>query len=83
MNRSCHLFQDDNQCDPNAATLTMTNPKPQVPPPMVLQKPLPNQGMVANQPLVPKNNVTTSAGQPIDPSVHHLMTLSYDVNLQT
>ena len=50
---------------------------------MVLQNPLPHQGMVATQPLAPQTPATNSAAQPIDPGVHHLMTLSHDVNLQT
>ena len=49
--------------------------------PMVLQNPLPNQGMVATQPLVPQNIVAISLNQPINPGVHHLMTLSSDVKL--
>ena len=50
---------------------------------MVIQNPLLNQGMVATQPLVPQNTATASSIQPVDPGVHHLMTLSFDVNLQT
>ena len=38
--------------------------------------------MVATQPLVPQNIATNFMGEPIDPGVHHLMTLSFDVNLQ-
>ena len=59
------------------------NPTPQVPPPMMLQNSLPNQGMVSTQPLVPQNTATASSTQPIDSGVHHLMTFLSDVNLQT
>ena len=49
----------------------------------MIQKSLPNEGMVGTQPLVPQNTTSASLIQPIDPCVHHLMTLSYDVNLHT
>ena len=39
--------------------------------------------MVVIQLLVPQNTTTIYLSQPIDPGVHHLMALSYNVNLQT
>ena len=39
--------------------------------------------MVATQPLVQQNTTIASSIQPIDPGVHHIMTLLSDVNLQT
>ena len=64
-------------------TPTLQNPTPQGPPPMVLKNPLSNQGMVSNQLLAPQNPTTTYAAQPIDPIVHHLITLSFNFNLNT
>ena len=42
---------------------------------MVLKHLLLNQGMVATQPLVPKNPSPTPAVPPIDPGVYHLKQL--------
>ena len=81
MNHILHLLQTDNQHDPNGATPTHQKPTPPGPPPMVLQNPLPHQGMVETQPLVPQTFTTTSTAQPIDPGVYQLMKLSSDVNL--
>ena len=50
---------------------------------MVLQNPLPNQGMVATQPLVQQNTATTSLSHLIVTGVYHIMKLSYDVNLHS
>ena len=50
---------------------------------MVLYNSLLNQGVVETQPLVQQNTVATCSSQPIDLDVHHLMTLSSDINLHT
>ena len=81
--RVFHLLHKLNQCQPNGATSAPKKPTPQGPPYMVLQNPLSNQGVVETQPLVQQNTATTSSSQPIYPGVHHIMTLSSDVNLQT
>ena len=83
MHRVCHLLQAENQYKTNIVALAQPNPTPHDPPPMVLQNPLPNQGMVATQPLVQQNTTNTSLSEPIDNGVHHLMTLSSDFKLQT
>ena len=70
MNCTHHLLQMDNERDPNGAALAQPNLAPLGPPPMVLQNPLPQQGMVKIHTLVPQTPATTSAAQPIDPSVH-------------
>ena len=83
MNHVHHLIQIDNDHALNVVAQDQLNPTPLIPLAMVIQNPLPNQGMVATQPLLPQTPAPTLADPPIDPGVHHLMTLSSDVNLQT
>ena len=75
------LIQNNSQHDPNTAALSPPKPTPLGPPPMVLQNPLPHQGMVETKPLAPQAPITTVAAQPAEASVHHLMRLSSEVNL--
>ena len=51
--------------------------------PMVLQNPLPHQGMVETQPLSPPTPVSLAAAPPAEAGVHHLIMLLSEVNLQT
>ena len=81
MHQFFHLLQAKNQHETNYVALAQPNTTPQGPPPMVMQNLLPNQSMVATQPVVQQNTATTSLSQPIDPGVHHFMTLSFDIKL--
>ena len=83
MARIQQLLQNDNQRDPNAAAPAQPNLVPPGPPPMVLQNPLPHQGMVATQPLAPPDPVAPTVAPPAKVGVHHLMKLSSEVNLHT
>ena len=78
------VVQNEAQQAANAPNQSQPNQAPQGPPPMVLQNPLPFQGLVENatpsqaNPNAPGPPPTTEIG------VHHLMTMTTEeVNLQT
>ena len=83
MARVQQLLQNENQRDPNADASAQPNLAPPGPSPMVLQNLLPHQGMVATQPLAPPTLAAPDAAPPTEASIHHIITLSYEVNIQT
>ena len=71
-----HATNTTNQAQPNLT--------PPGPPPMVLQNPLPVQGLVATTP--PPHPNPNAPGEPptVETSVHHLLAMTTEeVNLQT
>ena len=80
MARVQQLLQNDSQRDPNAVAPSPPNPKPPGPPHMMLQNPLPHQGMVATQPLAPPAPAAFASAPPIEAGVDRLMMLSSKVN---
>ena len=68
----------------NTMDQAQPNPTPQGPCPMVLQNPLPIQGLVATAP-PPQANPNTPGAPPIaETGVHHLLAMTTEeVNLQT
>ena len=68
----------------NTMDQAQPNPAPQGPPPMVLQNPLPVQGLVATAP--PPQPIPNTLGAPpmAEIGVHHLLAMTTkEVNLQT
>ena len=84
MGRAKQAIQNEVQQATNAANQAQPNPSPQGPLPMVLQNPLPIQGLVATAP--PPQPDPNALGTPpmVETSVHHLLAMTTEeVNLQT
>ena len=77
-------IQNEAQQTPNVPTQAQPNQAPKESPPMVLQNPLPVQGLVATTP-PPQANPNALGAPPVTKiGVHHLMTMTTEeVNLQT
>ena len=60
----------------NTTTLAQPNPAPPSPPPMVLQNPLPVQGLVATAPAHQPNPTTLAAPPLAEIDVHHMLALT-------
>ena len=84
MGRTKQAIWNEVQQDANATNQAQPNPTPQGPPPMVLQNPLPVQGLVETA-TPPQANPNDPGAPPIaETGVHHLMTMTTEeVNLQT
>ena len=84
MGRAKQAIRNEVQHATNTTDQAQTNPTPQGPPPMVLQNPLPVQGLVATTP-PPQPNPNAPGAPPItETGVHHLLTMTTEeVNLQT
>ena len=68
----------------NATNQAQPNPAPQGPPPMVLQNPLPVQGLVETTPPPQANPNALRAPPTAEIGVHHLLAMTTEeVNLQT
>ena len=84
MARANHAIQNEAQQASNAANQAQPNPAPQEPPPMVLQNPLPVQGLVATAPPTQPNPNTLGAPPTVKIGVHHLLAMTTEeVKLQT
>ena len=68
----------------NTTDQAQPNPTPEGPPPMVLQNPLPVQGLVATAHLLQPNHNAPRAPPMLETGVHHLLAMTTEeVNLQT
>ena len=84
MGRAKKAIQNEVQQAANAANQAQPNPTPQGPPPMVLQNPLPVQGLVAITPPPQPNYNAPGARPTVETGVHHLLAMkTEEVNLQT
>ena len=70
------FLQNKSQRDTNAATQAQPNPTPLGPPPMVIQKLLPLQGLVATTPFPPHAPTTPAVAPPTETGVHHLLAMT-------
>ena len=84
MDRVKQAIQNEAQQDATAANHAQPNSTPQGPPPMVLQNPLPVQGLVATTP-PPQPNPNTPGEPPMtETGVHHLLAMTTEeANLKT
>ena len=79
-----HAIQNKAQQATNVTNQAQPNPAPQGPPPMVIQNPLPVQGLVVTAPPPQPNPNTLGAPPMAETSVHHLLAMTTEeVNLQT
>ena len=84
MGRAKQAIQNKVQQAANATNQAQPNPAPQGPPPMVLQNPLPVQGLVVIAPPPQANPNALGAPPMAKTGVHHLLTMTTEkVNLQT
>ena len=84
MARTKQTIQNEVQQAANAPTQAQPNQAPQGPPPMVLQNPLPVQGLVESAPLPEPNPNAPGACPMAETGVHQLLALTTEeVNLQT
>ena len=84
MGRAKQAIRNEAQQAANATNQAQPNPTPQGPPPMVLQNPLPVQGLVATATPPQATRNAPEAPPTAKIGVHHLMTMTTEeVNLQT
>ena len=84
MDRTKQAIRNEVQHATNTRDQAQPNLAPQGPPPMVLQNPLPVQGLVATEP--PPQPNPNALGEPlmVETGVHHLLAMkTEEVNLQT
>ena len=84
MARAKQAIQNEAQQTANSPTQSQPNQTPQGPPPMVLQNPLPVQGLVETAPLLQSNPDALGAPPMAEIGVHHLLSMmTEEVNMQT
>ena len=84
MDRAKQAIQNEAQQAANAPTQAQPNQAPQGPPPMVLQNPLPVQGLVETATPPQANPNAPGAPPTTEIVVHHLLFMTTkEVNLQT
>ena len=84
MGHAKQVLQNEAQHGINVTVQYQPNPAPPGPPPMVLQNPLPLQGLVATINMPPPAPAAPAAASPTEIGVHHLLAMTTDeVNLQT
>ena len=82
MGRSKQAIHNEVQQAANAANQAQPNPAPQGPPLMVLQNPMPVQGLVATEPTPQANPNALGAPPAAEIGVHHLLAMTTkEVNL--
>ena len=83
MNHAKQAIQNEAQQATNATHESRTNLAPQGPPPMVLQNPLPVQGLLATAPPPQPNPNAPGAPPMAETGVHHLLAMmTKENNLQ-
>ena len=82
MDHTKQAIQNEFHHGNNIAIPAQPNPTPLGPPPMVLQNPLPPQGMVPTTPSPQPNPIALAALLPTKIGVHHLLAMkTKEVNL--
>ena len=84
MSRAKQVLQNEAQHSTNTTVPAQPNLAPPGPPPMVLQNPLPLQGLVGTALMPPPSPKAPVMAPPTETGVHHLLAMKTDeVNLQT